>query len=145
MTVREASSADADTLERLAYEAWPDAPFHDVEPDQGQIRKAIAWAFAEPNARCFLLCDGETAVGVLGVLLTTHSFTGQRIGIQWWWWIRTESRNGSGLKLLKSAEEWAKQNGAVALQLIAPSARFRSLCERLAFRPVEVMYQKELV
>jgi GNAT superfamily N-acetyltransferase len=143
MTVREAAPADIETLRRLAYESWPDAPFRDVEPNDVRIIESAQWGLTNPDAKCWLLEDDGVAVGVLGVLLTTHTFTGQRIGIQWWWWIRPEARNGSGLKLLKSAEEWAKANGAVALQLIAPSANLRSLCERLGYAPIEMMYQKD--
>ena len=83
--------------------------------------------------------------GLLGVLFINHMFTGRRIGIQWWWWVQPSARNGSGLLLLKAAEKWAMEHGATALQLLAPSPNFRSLCERLDYRPIEMMYQKELV
>lgn len=146
MTVRRATLADREDLIRLAHESWHDAPFHDVPQNEVQIHAAADWGLLNPNAGIWLLCnEHKLPIGVLGVLLTTHTFTGQKIGIQWWCWTRPESRNGSGLNLIKEAEKWAKARGAVALQLIAPSPRFRALCERLEYSPVEMMYQKELV
>ncbi len=146
MTVREATLADREHIRRLARESWPDAPFRDVPQNDAQIDAAITWGLTTPDAGLWLLCDGaDLPIGVLGVLMTNHTFTSQRIAIQWWLWIRPESRNGSGLNLIKSAEKWAKERGAVALQLVAPSPRFRSLCERLEYAPVEMTYQKELV
>ena len=145
MTVRELAPSDKTAIMDLALESWSDAPFRHETPDMDRIGRATDWFICSPDAKGWLLCDGETVRGLLGVLFTNHMFTGRRIGIQWWWWVQPGARNGSGLLLLREAEKWAKEHGASALQLLAPSPTFRSLCERLDYSPVEMMYQKELV
>jgi GNAT superfamily N-acetyltransferase len=145
MTVRELAPSDKPSILALALESWSDAPFRDETPNAERIEASADWFIGSADAKGWLLVDGETIRGVLGVLFTNHLFTGRRIGIQWWWWVQPSARNGSGLLLLREAEKWAKEHGATALQLLAPSPAFRSLCERLDYNPVEMMYQKELV
>lgn len=144
LTVREATLTDKDGICALALESWSDAPFRDVEPNVERIAQSAEWFLTSPDTGGWVLTDGEQIIGVLGLLLTCHLFTGQKLAIEWWLWIRPEARNGSGLMLIKSAEKWAKERGASAIQLIAPSPTFRSLCERLGYAPIEMLYQKEL-
>jgi len=142
--VREIAPSDKDAIMALALESWSDAPFHNETPDMARIEASTDWFLGATNAKGWLLCDGEIVRGVIGIICTTHMFTGKPLGIQWWLWVQPLARNGSGLKLIQKAEEWGKANGLAALQLLAPSPNFRSLCERLNYRPVEMMYQKDL-
>jgi hypothetical protein len=144
MDVREVGPSDKSAILTLALESWPDAPFKTQIPNLDRIGLATDWFLSSQDAKGWILEEDGAARGVLGVILTTHMFTGQRLAIQWWWWCQPQARNGSGLKLLRALEKWAAESGISAIQLIAPTATFRSLCERLDYSPVEMTYQKDL-
>lgn len=144
LTVRLAEIADLDAIVELGIETWPDAPFSQLPPQRGWMRQSIARFLETRDAAGWLLCDGAELVGVLAVSLLDHWMTGQRIAVQWWWWIRPEHRNGQGLRLLREAESWAKSKGASAMHLLSINDNFDALCESLHYNKLETTYTKEL-
>ena len=136
--------ADLDAIVELGIETWPDAPFSQLPPQRRWMRQSIARFLELKDVAGWLLCDGEAIVGVLAVSLLDHWMTGQRIAVQWWWWIRPEYRNGNGLRLLSAAQKWAKTHGATAMHLLAPNENFAALCEALGYNKLEITYSKEL-
>lgn len=144
LTVREATPADVTSIVALARAAWPDSPFKKSPPDDDLIANAYAQFLAFPNAQGWVLTDGESVLGVLGVYLLNHLFTTQKICVQWWWWVYPHARGGQGLKLLHVAEKWAIAHGAEEMHLNATTPEFARLCERMSYNYVETTFGKEL-
>lgn len=144
LTVRRATLDDLNAIVELGIETWPDAPFSQLPPSRAWMHQSIARFLHTDGAAGWLLCEDRTLVGVLAVSLLDHWMTGQRIAVQWWWWIRPEHRNGQGLRLLRAAEDWAKIHHASEMHLLSVNANFDALCEALRYNKLETTYSKEL-
>jgi len=87
--------------------------------------------------------EGETVVGLLLVLVYHDHLTDEWIAGELAWWVDPD-RRGIGLRMLRLAETWARQQGAQRLQVMAPSPEVERLYERLGYRPLERTYDRRL-
>lgn len=86
-------------------------------------------------------------VGMICILVAGHPFTGQLYGDEVAWWVEPEYRTGRiGYNLLRTAEDWSRQNGLSVLKMVAPagSPEVGTFYERVGFTLVESAYQKQL-
>lgn len=94
-----------------------------------------------------LVADDPTTgalVGMISVLLYTHHLSGVRQAHEVVWWVDPDARGSLGVRLLRDAEQWARDHGAATLDLIAPSPRSEALYDRLGYTPVERLYTRRL-
>lgn len=100
------------------------------------------------------LLDGETGVifvsehegdvvGMIGLLAFLHPIAGELSVSEVFWWVEPEHRGG-GVRLLKRAEAWAREIGAVKLFMVAPTAEVGQLYERLGYASLETCYERAL-
>jgi GNAT superfamily N-acetyltransferase len=82
-------------------------------------------------------------VGMIGLLLFTHPIAGEPTVGEVFWWVEPEHRGG-GIRLLKRAEQRAREQGAVKIHMIAPTPDVGQLYERLGYEPLEMSYQRAL-
>lgn len=89
-------------------------------------------------------CDGSV-VGMLGLLVFAHPWSGARVGTEAFWWLDPLHR-GYGVYLLRRGLRWLKERGAESLTMMAPvdKPRVAEIYERLGFERVEVIYQKAM-
>jgi GNAT superfamily N-acetyltransferase len=81
---------------------------------------------------------------MLALLIYPHPFSGETTAVELCWWMEPEHRGSGGLKLLRAAEQKAREAGATKLMLGAPSERTEELYQRLGLERVEVTYQRQL-
>jgi len=98
-----------------------------------------------PDAIIFGAEDERTLVGMIGVMVTPHPMTGERMATELFWWMDPAHR-GQGLALLSRAERWASDQGAVRLLMVSPhgSPDVERMYTRLNYVPVETSWQKSL-
>lgn len=84
--------------------------------------------------------DGELT-GMIGVLVTPHHLSGEPTAMEAFWWSTTP---GDGLRLLKASERWARAQGAVAMQMVAPDDRVGALYARMGYALIERGYLRRL-
>jgi GNAT superfamily N-acetyltransferase len=82
-------------------------------------------------------------VGMIGIVLFDHFFSGERMAGEVFFWIEPEHR-GDGVRLLREAEKWAKRSGALRMQMISPNDRVSHFYERCGYGFVEASYQRTL-
>lgn len=83
--------------------------------------------------------------GMIGIFLFHHPMSGELTASETFWWIDPESRGGGdGVRLMRDAENWARERGAVRMQMIAPDDRVGEFYRRLGYGEVETTWQKEL-
>jgi GNAT superfamily N-acetyltransferase len=82
-------------------------------------------------------------VGMIGMLIFPHVLSGELCGGELFWWVDPEAR-GVGLRLLRRAETWAIDRGAVRLQMVAPTPDVGALYERLGYAFVETAYSRRV-
>lgn len=108
-----------------------------------QIAATVNWLIADKNG-VVLVADYDCGlIGMIGLLIFTHHFSGESIAGELAWWVNPEHR-GFGVRLLKAAERWAAERGAERMQMIAPSGEVGRIYERLGYTLVETAYQRNL-
>jgi GNAT superfamily N-acetyltransferase len=86
--------------------------------------------------------NGAPLVGMIGILLGPHSFTGALIASEIAWYVEPRWRGSTiGPRLLVAAREWATTNGATMLQLVAPTkSRLGQYLEHIGYEAAETAY-----
>jgi GNAT superfamily N-acetyltransferase len=144
MVIRLATLSDVDAIVAmgLAFLRQSDYRTHIAEnPDQ--MRVLAHHLLNSPDGAFFVADHDGRLVGVLGIIAYAHHMSGERTAGELVWWVDPAKR-GIGLRLLKAAEQWAKDQGAVTLQMIAPTEDVERLYTRLGFSPVERTYQRRI-
>lgn len=95
------------------------------------------------DATVFVEEKAEEVVGMFGLFIYPSPLTGQIEAVETFWWVEPEHRR-RGLRLLAAAEQWAREGGALALRMIAPTPKVERLYERLGFRHVEASYVRAI-
>ncbi len=118
------------------------APILTLDP---QVAAAMASMLIQSDDALVLVDEpeGQHVVGMIAFLLTPHLMSGELLALEVVWWVNPEKRS-DGVKMLRIAEAWAKDRGAHAVQLIAPSARVERFYQVMGYRRVEVAYQKRI-
>lgn len=111
-----------------------------VKPDQ--LGRFLLSIIVE-KGRIWVLDRSGTLTGAIGLLLYPHPMDGETTAVELFWWVNPEVR-GEGLRLLRIAEDAAKESGAKRMQMIAPNERVAKLYERKGYERVETMYQRAL-
>lgn len=142
--VRRATSADLDVVTAMGVAFLRESQYRQILTENPQQMRALAGQLLD-DARGFLLVAdrGGTLVGMMGCYLLSHPLSADLVATELFWWV-DPTRRGVGLRLLRSAERWAKESGAIALQMIAPEPRVQRLYEKLGYRFVEASYQRRL-
>ena len=86
---------------------------------------------------------GGQLVGMIGLVFFSHPISGEPLVSEVFWWLEPEYRRGRrALRLLQAAETWARDAGAVRLQMVAPNATVARLYEVLGYTARETLYER---
>lgn len=113
-----------------------------IKADPERITETVMRIATNPDGAIFVSGNGSVT-GMIAMLIYEHPFSGERMASEMAWWVEPEAR-GSGVKLLRAAEEWARERGAVAVQMVAPTERVGALYSRLGYKAFETSYQRRL-
>ena len=108
-----------------------------------RLAESIANVLASPSGVVLVSGSDASLTGMIAMLVYDHPFSGERTAFELVWWVEPEAR-GDGVRLLRAAEEWAREEGATKVQMVAPNERVGALYERLGYEPVETSYQRSL-
>ena len=97
----------------------------------------------QDNGTILVLERDGILVGMIGMLIFPHHLSAERTAGEVMWWIEPDAR-GAGIRLLKEAEQWARDHGARKIQMIAPNARVGQLYARLGYAQIEIAFQKDV-
>ncbi len=110
--------------------------------DPERMARVIAGILANPDG-VLLVSGADKLTGMIGMVVYDHPFSGERTAFEIVWWVEPEAR-GDGVRLLRAAEDWATERGAVVMQMVAPTDRVAHLYIRLGYAPVETSFQRRL-
>jgi GNAT superfamily N-acetyltransferase len=146
LRVRPATTDDLPAIAGLAVaqsrEIYPDLPI-----DSDAITALASWLLADPSRGMLAVVADEAGAlyGMLGASVTTHPMTGERTATELCWFIRPEARGGSAAwRLLTQYETWARQCGAVRVQMSAPAGLSGAAYQHRGYQPREMTYDKRL-
>mgnify|MGYP000894854066 CR=1 len=140
--LREATLADMPELVRMGR-AFHAAAKLDIEFDDSTFRDLCA-QLIEADGALLLIDDGAMLAALcFPIYFNASALVAQEL----FWWVDPDKR-GAGIRLLQRAEQWAKEKGAVTLQMIAldelSGESVGRLYERRGYRPLERSYVRNL-
>ena len=142
--IRKALPADMDRLvamgQRFASETEYSA-FVTVDP--ARVAHSIVQVASSPDGVVLVSGSDASLTGMIAMLAYDHPYSGERTAFELEWWVEPEAR-GDGVRLLRAAEDWAREVGATKMQMVAPNGRVGALYSRLGYAPVETSYQRSL-
>jgi GNAT superfamily N-acetyltransferase len=119
---RDARPVDLPQLEAMAgafcrefIPDLPDAPMRRLRT----LRWLMTGGSPESPLLLRVLVAGDRLVGMIGLAITEHLISGERVASELFWYVLPEARRGGGLGLLYDAESWARAQGAQRLHMIA--------------------------
>lgn len=141
--VRSATSEDIPVLLAMGTEFLATTAYAaHVVPNLEAMRRTAEMLIAAGGL--FVGEQGGRVVGMIGLVLYPHPWSGETVASEMFWWADPAMRGRLGLRMLTHAEAWAKSNGASQIQMIAPTARVGTLYERRGYVAVETAWQKGL-
>lgn len=141
--IRAATSADLDAIVTMAQAFLRETPYGtQIGTNPDRLRNFAAGLLEKDGAAIALAEIDGAVVGMIALWCFPHPFSGERIAAELVWWVNPETRGSAGVRLLKWAEAWARDQGAVALQMVAPTDRIGDFYARVGYERIEVSYQR---
>lgn len=142
--IREATTADTPRLVEMGERFLTETAYRGrVTVNPTQMAETVTLLGDSEVGTVFVLELRGVVVGMIGLLLFQHPIAGEPTVAELFWWVEPEYRGG-GIRLLKRAEQWARDQGAVKMHMIAPTPDIGQMYERLGYEPIEVSYQRTL-
>lgn len=141
---RLATLADVDRIAEMGERFRASTVYRDtLAENRGQLAVLATRLIDSPDGDVLVVEQHGALVGMLALLAYPHHMSGERIAGELAWWVAPEAR-GCGVRLLRDGEAWARAQGAVYLQCIAPTPEVEGLLARLGYAPLERTYQRRL-
>ena len=142
LTVRQAEMNDIDALMPLVHEHWPSLPWGHKPLNESLIRALFAWTIKGENARAWVIDDGERPQGFMALSVFPHLYTGEPQASNPWWYVTDAARGTrASYELLRTAERWANEQGAV-VALSVHDEKVAKMLERMRYHRVEITLRK---
>jgi GNAT superfamily N-acetyltransferase len=149
LTVRHPEYADLGKYTELALKFIAASPVNGVVPiDPNGVADFLVRSMENPAVSLWLAEKDGVMVGICGAFLYPLYFNPQHtIAQELWWWLTPEARgSGAGQALYKTLEDWAQENGAAALFMIALDddrvEKTSKFYARAGFKPMERTFIK---
>lgn len=147
MNIRLATDNDMGDVVSMAINFLNTKPYGDLFVEPRPDRLASVFELCRNLGVVLVAHDDERFAGFIAAVCPAHPFTGQRYADEVAWWVEPEYRSGlTGPKLLRSLEDWARQNGCDLVKMVAPNGAISvtGYLERVGYAPVETAYTKRL-
>lgn len=142
MTIREATVEDIPALVEMGKRFRAETRYVGiVEENAEQMAETARRLIESPSGVVFVACDASIPIGMIGMMAYPDHISGARVAGEVFWWMEPEAR-GHGLRLLRAAEKWAKEQCASSIQMVAPDERVEYLYRRLGYSRIETSYGK---
>lgn len=140
--IRPATSLDVDALVTMGRTFLGSTPYRRLLADNPAQMAALVGQLIASDSGVVLVADHDgTLTGMIGVLVTAHHLSAEPTAMEAFWWSTTP---GDGVRLLKASEAWAREHGAVAMQMVAPDERVGALYSRMGYDLIERGYMRRL-
>lgn len=145
MTVRHAGDYDRPILLEMGRHFIDSTSYQATTPVRPEHLDAVVTALLAQGG-CWVLEREGWVVGMLGVLLGPLPLTGEPCAMEVMWWVEPGARrSGQGaVALWHLAEEWARTQGAVGMQMLQPvdNPRLALLYARRGYTAVETTWYR---
>lgn len=143
MTIREATTGDVDSLVSMGERFLGSVYAQKIHANPVALRQLSESLIASPDAVIYVAEVHSAVVGMMGLMRYVHPMSGELTASEVMWWVDPE-RRGSGVRLFRVGEQWARDSGATVIQMIAPSPEVERFYERFGYEAVERTFQKRV-
>lgn len=146
MTIRHALASDVPEIVAMATTFHAQTPYRDqVRLDADRVAALVRHLIAHDDGAVFVAQGaGGDLVGMIVLHAFPHPFSGDRVASELAWWVEPVHRGRAGLYLLRRAEQWAQETGAVWWQMVAPTEEVGRFYEGQGFTALERTYQRRV-
>lgn len=146
MTIRRATLADVAAIVAMGLRFQAGTTYAKHLTATADTLTAIAWHLLESADAAIWLAEREgIPVGLIAAALYVQPMSGALIGTEICWWMDPEARGGrTALRLVRTAEQWARDRGATVFQMMAPTPAVGRFYEALHYDAIETHYQRAL-
>jgi GNAT superfamily N-acetyltransferase len=140
--IRAAVAADVPALVALGQRFLAESSYAGILPNNPSQMAATARSLIElVNGAVFVNGDEELS-GAIGLLKFVHHFSGKLTVGECFFFVDPAARGSLGVRLLTAAKQWAIEQGATTLQLVAPegATRVEAFYQALHCTPLERAY-----
>jgi len=108
--------------------------------------RALAFGLLSNDQAVIFLAERDGHIlGMIAATLYRHAMSQELIGTEVCWWMNPDARGGrTALRLIRAAEQWAVELGAVVFQMMAPTAKVGAFYEALHYEQIETHYQRRV-
>lgn len=144
-TIREATADDLPRVVEMGRDFLQASTYRTLYAENTTQMGLLAMRLIlDPQSAILLAMHDDRAVGMIGLIAYRHFISDEPIAGEVFYWVDEGSR-GAGVRLLRAAERWAREHGALAIQMIAPDDRAERLYTALGYQPVERTFQRSLL
>jgi GNAT superfamily N-acetyltransferase len=144
--IRKAAEADLQNLAAGAAEFYAASEFLTAF-DIGRFCELWTELLGRDHGVIFVAEDQGLITGAIAGMIHRDIYGEALIAEEFFWFVRPETR-GAGVRLYRAFEAWARERGAVSLQMVhlldSMPAKVGAFYERLGFRAAEIRYTKTL-
>lgn len=142
--IRRAQPEDMDRLIEMGKRFVEETSYRDlIRIDSERLAGTIAKVADSEDGAVLVSGSDASVTGMIAMVAYDHPYSGERTAFELVWWVEPEAR-GDGVRLLRAAETWAREQGCRHMQMVAPNERVGALYQRLGYSPVETSYQRSL-
>lgn len=142
--VRAATSADVPSIVAMG-ERFVEAEYAAYLRLDGVSIAAYAQYLIGGGGVVFIAERDMEPVGMMALTTYQQPMSGERVASEVVWWMDEDARGGlAALRFVKAAKQWAREQGATRLDMVAPSDRLCRFYEQIGMSKVETHYQWDL-
>lgn len=143
--IRPATLSDIPDIIRMGTEFMQTVEPYTIWTPQPAVLAETARTLITTPQQIILLAEmSGQVVGMLGAAIYRHPLSGEPTATEIMWWVSPAWRGGVGVRLFHAFEQWAGENGAVVVQMGAPSSTVERLYQRRGYTRMDVGYYKYL-
>lgn len=145
--IREATEADLDALVQLGKDFNESTPYSGELVVNAEKHRAIGAHLITSRTGALLMAEvSGRAAGMIGVAVFPHVLSDELTMAELFFFVDPKHRGSVGVRLLKAAEKWAVEKGAVMLQMTQPiwAERVGGLYEALGYHQLEIAWTKRV-
>ncbi len=145
MQIRVATLADVPTMLQMGRRFIEGTRYRAFLNLDSQKQTQLVMELVRQDTSEVFLAEDTQVTGMLGLTLSHNPFDGVKTAMEMFWWVEPNRRGTvTAKRLLRTAEEWAKAQGAERFLMIVPDPGLGIFLERLGYSYVESIYQRLL-